>query len=149
MATLSFWSGYQFTSGSEQITGGSRSGSYSISVDGQFAKINKSLATATTWVAWESGSDCTTVTDFDFLWILSDKAIEIELTVDKAGAAATPGPTISVMQAQANIPFIVTSDDAYAGPTANFASGTESVINRIRIRNISGSTAVITGVIVT
>ena len=148
--TLRLTAGIEFTSASgRQVTFGSRASAYSITVDGLFDTIDMSLATATTSLVWESGSDGSNVTNFDVLWVLSTQNLEVELTIDKNGSAATPGPTIIVHQVQANVPLILTSDDFYAAPTAAYAAGTEDVCDRIRFRNISGSTATIQGAIIT
>lgn len=145
MATLSLYAAAQFTVGAVTISVGSRGGAYSISVDGQHELLNRSLATSTTWDAWESGSE-TAITDFDFCWVLSDQAVLVEFTADKGGENGT---VVSTHEAQAGVPLMLTSDDCMANHTADFATGTADVIDRIRIRNVSGSTATIQFLIVT
>ena len=147
MATLSLYAAAQFTVGAVNIAVGSRGGAYSITVDGQHQLLNRVLATSTTWDAWESGSE-TAIADFDFLWVLSDKAVLVELTADKDG---TYGTRVFVHEAQANIPLMLTSDDCLSNHTADFEApaGNADVIDRIRIRNLSGSDATIQFLIVT
>lgn len=145
MATLSLHAGASFASGNSIIRVGSRAGAYSITVDGYYERLNKSLATSTTWDAWESGSSAA-VTDFDFLWLVSDQVVLVEFTADKGGEVGT---VVFSQEAQAGIPLMLTSDDCMANYTANFATGTADVIDRIRVRNVSGSTAAIELLIVT
>jgi hypothetical protein len=145
LATLSLYAAAQFTVGAVNIAVGSRGGAYSITVDGQHQLLNRSLATSTTWDAWESGAE-TAITDFDFLWVLSDQNVLVEMTADKA---ADVGTVVFAQEAQANVPLMLTSDDCMANHTADFATGTADVIDRIRIRNVSGSTATIQFLIVT
>lgn len=140
MATLTYYSGFSFPSGSKTIQGGNRSGGYSITVDGLHERLYKSLATATTWEAWEASDENTSVTNFDFLWMISDQNVFIELTCDKGGEVGT---VVFACEVQANIPFVLSSDDAYALYTANFATGSEDLIDRLRVRNVSGSTALV------
>ncbi len=140
MATLTYYSGFSFPSGSKTVQGGNRSGGYSITVDGLHERLYKSLATATTWVAWNSDGDNTSVTNFDFLWMISDQNVFLELTCDKGGENGT---VVFAHEVQANIPYALASDDAYALYTANFATGTEDVIDRLRVRNVSGNTALV------
>lgn len=145
MATLSLYSAFQFTVGNDVIKGGNRAGAYSITVDGRYQRMSKSLATATTWEAWETADDNTSPSNFDFLWILSDKAVFVEFTVDKGNEV---GDETFILEAQANVPLILTSDDA-AALYVSITSFTEDVIDRIRIRNNSGDTAAIDFCIVT
>lgn len=149
MATLSLYAAAQFTVGSVNIAVGSRGGAYSIAVDGQHQLLNRVLEgnTATTWDAWESGSE-TAIADFDFLWVLSDQAVLVEVTADKDG---TYGTRVFVHEAQANVPLMLTSDDCLSNHTADFEApaGSADVIDRIRIRNLSGSDATIQFLIVT
>ena len=110
-----------------------------ITLAGSRFDVTKSLATATTWDVWTTGAE-EPLTDFDFLWVLSDQAVFIEYTTD---TAADVGTVVSTQQVAANVPFILASDTSKANYTADFAAGTDDVIDQLRIRNESGSTAAI------
>lgn len=145
MATLNVWQAYELTDNGVQIVGGSRAASKQITVAGQRKEAEKSLATATTWDVWTTGSS-EPLTDFDFLWVESDKNVLLELTVDQNNGVGT---VVFAIEVQANVPFLLCADDAMANYTANFATGTEDVIDKIRIRNVSGQTAIVRVLLIT
>lgn len=146
MATLNVWKGYELTVDGEQIVGGSRSAPVQITVDGKRAELYRSLATSTTWTVWDGTDAQEPLANFDYLFIESDQNVLLELTVDKGGEV---GIVVFALEIQANRPFDLMADDAMALYTANFATGTEDVIDRIRIRNVSGSTASVRVMLIT
>lgn len=95
------------------------------------------IANGATAVLWDAAA-ATNVTDFDFLWITSDQNIQIELNTDQNNSIGDEFGTVTVGP---NAPLVLASDDSYANYTANFATGTLDVIDRIRAKNSSGSTA--------
>lgn len=117
--------------------GGDRMNPVAIEIDGVYADLRKSLATSTTWDAWASDAE-EPVTDFDFLWIESDQDVLVELTCDQNNGVGREEMVIEVI---ADKPWYLCSDDSHALYTADFAAGTADVIDRIRVRNVSGSTA--------
>ena len=128
---------------------GSRANPDEITVDGIVKRATKSLATATTWDFWIVGAEeaITASTGWDVLWVESDQAVFVELVVDNGNEV---GREDIAIQVQANVPFLLCSDDAMALHTVDFAgTETEDVIDAIRIRNVSGSTATITAVLIT
>ncbi len=145
MATLYVWQAFELSDG--KCSGGSRSNPVSITVDGRFERRSKSLVDVTTWDAWETGDDNTAITNFDFLYISSDTTVRVELVVDKAGGSGGPGYIPIIVTG--GVPQMINSDDALAGYTANFGAGTASVINQIRVRNVSGGTAIVELVLIT
>lgn len=138
MATLYYWQYMQMqkTGEEEPVRFGSLQTAESITVDGLVLDQTRDLATATTWTAWTTGDGG--LTDFDWIGIQSDYAVFVEFVCD---TGAEVGTVVFAKEIQAGVPFSMHSDDAYANYTANFASGTEDVIDKIRIRNVSGSTA--------
>lgn len=146
MATLDYYIAFSFPApDGEVISGGSRTAPESITVDGNHKNISRSLANNTTIDVWITGAD-ESVTDFDFAYFVSDQNVYLELTVDKGNDV---GREEIAIELQAGIPFALTSDDAYALYTTDFAAGTADVIDQIRIRNVSGSTANVRAMIVT
>lgn len=146
MATLNVWKSYELTIDGEQLIGGSRAAPVQVTVDGKRAELYRSLATATTWDVWDATDAEEALANFDYLFIESDQNVFVELTVDKGGEVGT---VVFAIEIQANKPFDLFADDAMANYTADFATGTEDVIERIRIRNNSGSTAGVRVLLVT
>ncbi len=129
----------------EKVSGGSRSSPTEVSVDGLVSDESKSLATATTWDAWISGTE-EGLTDFDFFWMKADQDVRVELVCDANNGV---GREEFALLIEANTPFRIIYDDALALYTLDFAAGTADVIDTIRIRNESGETAVIRRVLIT
>lgn len=142
--TLNVYKGMDLQIGGEPIVRGSRSAPIAISVDGVTQEFHKQVLTTAIWNVWQAGGDV--IPDFDYLWIETDQDVELELTCDFSGNVGTVVFAFSVKSGR---PFDLLSDDAWANYTANFASGTLDVIDRIRIKNTSGSTANIRVLLVT
>lgn len=132
MATLKVWKAFELDPNTK---GGSRSAPIEIEVGGQ--KIDKefTLATSTTLDLWTSAD---VLTNFDYVWIEADQDLYIEWTCDRGGEVGT---VVFGDIMEANTPWDRFYDDALALYTANFATGTADVVDRIRLRNVSGSTA--------
>jgi hypothetical protein len=145
MASLSVWKAYELTVDGEQIVGGSRSSPTTITVDGKRKEWYRSLATATTATVWDGTDTNEPISNFDYFYIESDQALILEFTIDKGNEV---GDEIFAIQLQANVPFDLLSDDAYA-LFVSLTSLTEDLIDRIRVRNISGSTANVRAMLIT
>jgi hypothetical protein len=141
---LSVYKAMNLPIGGGVLDRGSRSAPIQITVDGLHEELRKTLATATTWDVWSAGANV--LADFDYLWIESDQDVSLELTCDVGGEVGT---VVFAVIVKAGRPFDLLTDDAVALYTANFASGTTDVIDRLRIRNASGSTANIRVLLVT
>lgn len=115
-----------------------------VTVGGQYHHRNITLATATTATIYDATTD--SPSSFDFIVILSDQDVFLETVVDQNGGVGTEQLAYKL---RANLPFILPYDDAKANYTINFAAGTNDVIDLIRIRNESGSTANIEYLVVT
>lgn len=138
MGTLNVFQAYELTIDGEQLVGGSRSAPVQITVDGKRVEYYRSLATATTITPWTGTDSSAAISNFDFLYLESDQNVFLELTADSGGEVGT---VVFAIEVQASRPFMLCSDDAYAIYTANFSTGTEDLIDRVRIRNVSGTTA--------
>jgi hypothetical protein len=138
VATLYYTQYFEVTIDGVKVSGGSRSLPEEITVDGDVLDTTKSLATATTWDVITFSSSVA-LSNFDFLYVSSaDQPVYLELTADAGGENGT---TVFAIEVQAGQPFTLGSDDCYENYTANFATGTAGVIDRLRIRNVSGSTS--------
>ena len=143
MATLKVWKAFEMDLATDVIRGGSRSAPKEIEVTGLKFDKEFTLATSTTLDLWTSAD---AVTNFDYLWLESDQDIYVEWTCDRG---AEVGLVVFGDIIEANHPWDRFYDDALALYTANFATGTADVIDRIRLRNVSGTTANIRAVLIT
>jgi len=114
---------------------GSRANPIETTIAGQVEHKTLSLATATSLTLWNSDES---ITNFDKLWLKSDQALKIELTVDKGGEV---GSEEIVFVHPSGQWFRLASDDALALYTGTLSGGTADVIDEVVIRNESGTTA--------
>lgn len=145
MSTLNVWIAYELSDAGEQLKGGSRAAATAITVTGTRKEWNRSLATSTTATVWDGTDTNEPLADFDFFYIESDQALILEFAVDVGNEV---GDEIFAVQLQASKPFVLLSDDAYA-LFSSLTVLTEDVIDRVRVRNVSGSTAVVRALLVT
>lgn len=99
-----------------------------------------SIADAGTQNCWDPlATDTENPSTFSFLFIWSDQSVDVEFICDDGGEV---GKVIWTHRVVADVPFMLGADDSYANPGADDAyAGTLDVIERIRIKNSSGSTA--------
>lgn len=135
--TLYVWQAYELEVDGVKTVGGSRAAPASITVDGKRKEWYRSLATSTTAVVWDGTNADEPIGNFDFIYVQSDQALILELTVDKGNEVGTQK---IAFQVQAGLPFQLLSDDAYAA-YSSISSNTEDVIDLVTVRNISGQTA--------
>lgn len=145
MGTLNVFQAYELTIDGEQLVGGSRSAPVQITVDGKRKEWYRSLATATTAVVWNGTSTDEPISDFDFLFIESDQNLILELTTDVGNEV---GDEKYAVEVQANRPLMLCSDDAYAAYTS-ISSCTADVIDKVQVRNVSGTTASVRVLLIT
>ena len=96
---------------SHVVTGGSTSTADSITLSTEKYLDQRYIIAATT--LQELWSDSNNVTDFDFLWIESDTAVEIQLMCNEGGTLS--GNNIEnafVVKLTAGIPFVLSNDDS-------------------------------------
>lgn len=134
MATLRIYTGFECDLNGIKYSGGSRSSPVEITVTEYLGGVI-SLANNTTLDLWSSAS---AVTTFDYFFMKCDVAIRVEVTVDRGGEV---GDELMCFLVAANTPFQLIYDDALANYTANFGGGSADVIDRLRIRNVSGGAA--------
>lgn len=144
MATVNVFQKIEMEIDGVKTERGSRSNPTQVTVDGLVYEFNRNLATATTWDVWTAG--VATISDWDVLYVESDYDVNIELTCDYGNEVGT---VVFAKTIKASCPLMLTHDDALAIYTANFATGSADVIDRIRIRNTSGSTAAVRGLLIT
>jgi len=147
MATISLYQKFTVTIDGKEICGGSRSAPSSITAaTADYLDVTHTVATATTWDAWLLAPG--EIPNFDFLWVESDTAgVYLELVVD-TGAEVETDPFAILLPA--NIPFVLTRDDALTEHTLDFAGNeTEDVIDAIRVRNTTGGNAIVRVVLIT
>ena len=112
MATLSLTTHFTVTIDDDDnhaVTGGSTTASDSITVN-YYDDNRITIADSTLATLW---SDSSNVADFDFLWIESDAAVEIQLGCNEGGNLS--GDNIEngwVVKLTAGVPFILSNDDS-------------------------------------
>jgi len=99
-----------------------------------------SLATVTSGQLWSSVNGPSA---FKYLRVVSDVGtfalpVILELTTDLAGATAIGYYTVPII---AGCPFKLFANASYASYVANFGGGTLRTIDRIRAKNLNGTTA--------
>jgi hypothetical protein len=113
MATLSLTTHFTVTvtdaDDARTITGGSTSAADTITITHYYDQ-RYSIANNTLVELW---SDSNATSDFDFLWIESDAAVEIQLLCNEGGTLS--GNNIEngfVVKLAAGIPFVLSNDDS-------------------------------------
>jgi len=103
------------------------------------------LANSKTWDVWtavatdDPGQESFAVGIFE-----ASAAAFIEITIDKDGDVGTEEIAIGLAAGE---PFILTSNVGKALYTADFAAGTDDVIDQIRIRNEAGAANTVRAII--
>ncbi len=136
MATLKFYSYFEVTINGRQMHGGSLSTPASITVGDDYEVLRQEIATTTTWDVWAAGSE--RLGSFSFAWIVSDRDVYLELTVDKDG---DNGVEVLAFTIEAGVPFALANDTGLANYTVDFAALTADVIDQIRIHNPDATNA--------
>ena len=97
------------------------------------------IADATTLVFWDPLATTTDVMqDYDFLAVITDGDVFLERIVDDGSEV---GKVVYAEKITKDIPYMSCNDDAFANVGADDAfSGTADLIERLGIRNDSGST---------
>ena len=81
------------------------------------------------------------ITDFDFLMVVSDQDVHLEMITDDDASIGQKEYTVKLL---ANCPFALSSDISYANYTANFGGGTLDKITTVRVRNLGATSANVT-----
>lgn len=102
-------------------------------------KRDYSIPDATVVNCWDPlATDTENPQSFSFLEIWADGLVHVEFTVDDGGEV---GKVVFTLPVIADLKFQLGSDASFANPGADDAfSGTLDLIERIRIKNLSGAT---------
>lgn len=138
MATGLIYSYFRATINGKLYEAGVRNTPTEITLTDVLFEGRKSLAAGDVWDAWGFSTE-EPVSAFDVLVIESDlSGVLVELTCDKGNDV---GREEFVVELVAGLPLILGSDSSMANYTADFASGTADVIDRIRVKNPSGASS--------
>ena len=99
-----------------------------------------SIAASATETIWAPTVDSTeAVSDFDFLFMKADGDLDVEMTVNEGDV----DEELNSFRLANGCSFTLGADDAYDNHSASdIYAGTLDVIDKIRVKNPSGSTAV-------
>lgn len=140
MATLTLTWDYRVTINGRDLVLTSPAAAPTVTLS-EVYELDRTLPTATTLVLWDAAAPSGVPTTFDFLYVLSSQDAYLELTCNEGNA----NERVFAVPLTANLPFTLFRDDAYynftAGPTGDAFAGSLDVIDYVRIRNVSGSTA--------
>lgn len=138
MAAINVYTFFETTIDGVRVTGGSLTTPTAVTAASEVKHDQTfSIANGGTQELFDVDDD---IGDFDFLWILSDQSdVLLEIVVDDD---ADNGESYQVKELFAGLPFILGSDDALASDgTVSAFTGTADLIERITVKNSSGSTA--------
>lgn len=152
MAIVQVWNYWSVTIDGQLYEFGSLSSPVAVPVaGGVIDPVVHSIANNTTVDSWVATSE-EALSDFDFLFIVSDFDVFVELTVDQNAGVGKVVSTVQVkgtgVSGKYGVPLQLGSDTAKANYSEDFAGGSDDVIDRLRIRNESGSTAKVARVLV-
>lgn len=143
--TLSVYQRAEWNFGEADFSKGSLSTPTEVTVDGRTYSLDVDASTGATTTLWTTS---TAFADWDFLYIQSNYDVILEFAADINGNSVLFAKIL-----KANVPLMLMYDDAVSSAsTSNFFGGTydsTKTINRLRIRNDSGSTATIRGILIT
>jgi hypothetical protein len=107
----------------------------------EYYEMQIDVASQTTVVVWNPTVTGHPMADFDRLILMSDKALEVELTIGEGEATEE----LISFRLTPNIPFILGADDAYRNHSASDVfAGTLDVIEKIRVKEINQVAAKLT-----
>jgi hypothetical protein len=107
-------------------------------VSGTVFQRQVSVAASTTATMFDIAND---LGDFDVMVVVSDKSsVMLEWATDKDASVGDEFATIGLY---ANMPQMFGTDDSYANYTSNFGGGTLDKIERVRVRNLGTTAAVV------
>lgn len=105
-------------------------------IDGREFQREYSVGTSTTQEVFNVTND---LGSFDYLEVVSSiSGVYLELTTDQNNGVGDESYTVELV---AGLPFLLFGDGSYANYTVNFGGGTLDTIERVRVRNVSGSTS--------
>ena len=141
MSTVSLTAHFTTTIDGDEVTDGSLTTpiSHSIGTAGSeiiYDKIFSIAASGGTAKVFDV-ADNQNLTDFEFLWIVPSVDVLIQLNVDDNNGV---GERFFTFRAKANVPFIMSSNVAFANSSDSFG-GTSDFLERINVKNDGSSAA--------
>lgn len=147
MATVNVWAHFEVRDANGVVHSGGRKTSESprtiTAASGVIHDQTHSVANNTSFEVYDVLDDLVTSTDgFEFMWLESDQKIMVQTVIDDGN---NNGEVYWVKHLEANIPMIYGNDDGLssAGASVDGFNGTADVVERINVRNTSGSTAMV------
>lgn len=132
MAIVKLWMAFECEMDDGMIVrGGSLAEPVQLTIGGASKHIQSfAVAAAGTSEIFDTADD---ISDFEFLWVVSDvDDVILELVTD---SNAGVGRMFSTVELKANVPFVLASDDSCANLTYDIASGSLDVIDRLFVKN--------------
>lgn len=125
---------------------GSRAEPQTITVDGMVYETRATITNTAVdnynrQVLWQDGQGG--ISDFDVLVFESDTDCLLELTIDRAGT-----PAYCLVQIEADIPFLLSSDDMLAAIATDGSAESMDQIDQIAVKNDSDGTAADVSIVV-
>ena len=130
MTTLNIFHEFNVDVGGETKTGGSRTTPVARTMGGTLYEVVATVADDyAVETLWDTGYG--NLDNWDFLFILSDEDVLLELSYDRAGASEV----ICVIKVTANVPMMINGDAIYG--TALVAAGAVTTVacDQIRVMN--------------
>lgn len=138
------WNRFELKIGNQVIEGGDLAHPTVITVNGEFADIRTTITNTsgdnynsqTIWTTGDAG-----ITDAEFIWILADKDIIVELRNDNGT------DQFAIVEAKANVPMVwhgndMNAQDDGSSPIAGDGSAdTLDTVDRILVKNINDASA--------
>lgn len=144
MATLNFYCYVQGVINEQNVEFGSLRTPTVLTIGSNIRVINElSIAASSNSKIFDVDDD---LSDFDLLWVASDRDLILQLVTDDDGDNGERAFTLPLIGSgtagRYGFPFVLLADDSYANHTVdNFASGTLDVIERVDARNNDATNA--------
>lgn len=133
-STLRVTQAFEVSIDGETISGGSRAQPKEITIDGKCHEWRGAVPATSSRTIWEASNSNYPLSDFDFMMVEANEAVILELTCDANNGVGLKSFAVPI---QAGVPQMLLSDDAIANFTTDVATGTQDVIDKIRVRNAS------------
>lgn len=135
--TLSIFAGFSIEIGGEHVSAGSRRSPYTMSVDGEKYDVVKEITNSSgdnynLQTLWESGDGG--LSDFDFLWLVSDA--DGYVTLHDTGTSAELAVFV-----EANVPFMLAGDDIDDAEPTDGSAASVQVCDKITFFNSGDGTS--------
>jgi len=130
VATLKQWHKFRVTTGGEDKEGGSLSTEVDRTMTGGIYEVTAVVADDyAVELLWDTGYG--NLDNWDWLYILSDEDVILELTYDRAGA----GEVVCCIKVTANVPMMINGDAIYGTALTAGSTTTTVACDQIRVKN--------------